>query len=106
MEYKERLIKWVEGDYCGECVFREVDAHCADICKDGHFIYVDKELKDTPAPAKSETLTKREQNALACLQGYLACLLDYNGDKSIKNRVKTAFEYADEFLKQSAEGEK
>ncbi len=53
--------------------------------------------RGTTAP---QPKTLRDEFAAAALQGILACFKDHEGYTTVSLRVKKAYEYADEMLKQ------
>ena len=44
--------------------------------------------------------TLRDEVAIAVMQGVLSCFKEYSGATGKKARIKMAFEYADEYIKQ------
>lgn len=102
MEYKWRKAKRVRGSEaggCEGCVFRGVAPCPKDPCNEDIWVYADEQTPPANTGEK-ETLSKREQIALACLLGFVASSMEISKPAF----VTLSFAYADEFLKQSAEG--
>ena len=108
MECKWRKAKRVRGSEaggCEGCVFRGVAPCPKDPCNEDIWVYADEQTPPANTGEK-ETLSKREQIALACLTSFIVSPRPLDCPLTAPEQVKAALRYADEFLKQSAEGAK